>query len=125
MSQRLNSGFNWPGFSVAAGEPDAPVPEPTAHRISESILFPLTCSARQIASVVIGVGQGESCCACTCPFTGIFQVPSDRGLESPTFGVGQPASRAATDSGNPSARVPDSTSFLDFASCSSGVLPVL
>jgi hypothetical protein len=98
MSQRLNSGFNWPGFSVAAGEPDAPVPESS---------------------------QGDSCCACTCPFTGIFQVPSDRGLESPTFGVGQAANFAATASGIPSARVPDSASSLDFASCSSGVLPVL
>jgi hypothetical protein len=64
MSQRECSGFSWPRFSVAAGEPLAVVPESAA-----------------------------SC--------------------------------AATASGIPSARVPDSTSARDFASCSSGVLFVL
>jgi hypothetical protein len=64
MSQRECSGFSWPRFPVAAGEPVAPFPESAA-----------------------------SC--------------------------------AATASGIPSERVPDSTSARDFAPCSSGVLSVL
>jgi hypothetical protein len=40
-------------------------------------------------------------------------------------GVGQDVSFAATGRGMPSARVPDTTSSRDLASCSSGVLSVL
>lgn len=127
MSQRLNSGFSWPGFSIAAVEPLAPVPETNSVRSRPKHFCRLLCAvlAPSTPSDACGVDQWMSCWACTCPFAGIFQVLRERGSASPAFGVGQPASRAATDSGIPSTRDPDLTSCRDLASCSSGVLPVL
>ena len=84
MSQRECAGFNWPGFSVAAGEPVGVGPESVSCACPHSLgyFLPLTWLYLPVPSPALGVAHGASCTACS--FSGRLFFAIVSGLARPS-----------------------------------------
>lgn len=103
MSQRGNSGFNWPRFSITAGDPFAGGPEASlACSFSGRALVPHRSSVAPFQSRAAGVDQAAAW------FSVIFGVekfsPGAR-TESEAVGVGHPDRQATAPKSGPCVRI--------------------